>query len=165
MPNTVRIKRRLAGGASGAPSSLANAELAFNEQDSTLYYGVGTGGSGGSATSILAIAGPGAFATLGTTQTFTGDKTFSGGVTLSGTGASSAVGVTQATGDNSTRLATTAFVKSLGYGTGSVTSVALSLPAIFSISGSPVTTTGTLSATLASQTANNVWAEIGRAHV
>jgi hypothetical protein len=43
-------------------------------------------------------------------------------------------------------------------GTGTVTSVALSLPAIFSVSGSPVTTSGTLSATLATQVANRVWA-------
>lgn len=42
--------------------------------------------------------------------------------------------------------------------TGTVSSVALSLPSIFSVSGSPVTTTGTLSATLASQTANTVLA-------
>lgn len=157
MPNTLRIKRRLAGGAAGAPSSLANAELAFNEQDSTLYYGVGTGGAGGTASSILSIAGPGAFTTLGTTQTVTGDKTFSGVVTLSGTGANSAVGVTQSTGDNSTRLATTAFVKSLGYGTGSVTSVGLSLPSFITVTNSPVTGSGTLTGTLASQTANTVF--------
>ena len=43
-------------------------------------------------------------------------------------------------------------------GTGTVTSVALALPGIFTISGSPVTTTGTLTATLASQTGNQVWA-------
>jgi hypothetical protein len=43
-------------------------------------------------------------------------------------------------------------------GTGGVTSVALSLPAIFTVSGSPVTTTGTLTGTLATQTANYVWA-------
>lgn len=41
---------------------------------------------------------------------------------------------------------------------GTVTSVALSLPGIFTVSGSPVTTTGTLTASLASQTANYVWA-------
>ena len=157
MANTVRIKRRLAGGASGAPSTLANAELAFNEQDSTLYYGVGTGGAGGSATSILSIGGPGAFATLGTTQTITGDKTLSGVISLTGTGAGSAVGVTQGTGDNSTRLATTAFVKSLSYGTGTVTSVGLSLPSFITVSNSPVTGTGTLTGALASQTANTVF--------
>lgn len=41
--------------------------------------------------------------------------------------------------------------------TGTVTSVGLSLPGIFTVSGSPVTTTGTLTAVLASQTANLVW--------
>ena len=84
MANTLRIKRRAAGGAAGAPSSLANAELAFNEQDDVLYYGEGTGGAGGTATSVLAIGGSGAFATLGTTQTITGNKTFTGTVDLSG---------------------------------------------------------------------------------
>lgn len=43
-------------------------------------------------------------------------------------------------------------------GTGTVTSVGLSMPAIFSVSGSPVTGTGTLTAALATQTANLVWA-------
>jgi hypothetical protein len=78
MSNTLRIKRRSSAGAAGAPSSLENAELAFNEADNTLYYGKGTGGIGGTATSIEAIAGPGAYITLGTAQTITGNKTFSG---------------------------------------------------------------------------------------
>lgn len=63
MSNTIRIKRRNASGAAGAPSSLQQAELAFNEADSTLYVGVGTGGAGGSATTIAAIGGSGTFAT------------------------------------------------------------------------------------------------------
>jgi len=42
--------------------------------------------------------------------------------------------------------------------TGTVTSVALSLPAIFTVSGSPVTTTGTLTGTLATQTAGKIFA-------
>ena len=42
--------------------------------------------------------------------------------------------------------------------TGTVTSVGLSLPAMFTVTGSPVTTTGTLTATLASQTANTFFA-------
>lgn len=41
---------------------------------------------------------------------------------------------------------------------GSVTSVALSMPGIFTVSGSPVTTTGTLTAALANQSANQVFA-------
>ena len=80
MANTLRIKRRSSAGAAGAPGSLENAELAFNEADNTLYYGTGTGGAGGSATSVIAIGGYGAYATLGTAQTLTGNKTFSGTV-------------------------------------------------------------------------------------
>jgi phage-related tail fiber protein len=109
------VKRRNSAGAAGAPSSLQQAELAFNEADSTLYIGVGTGGAGGSATTIQAIAGSGTFAT----------KSY-----------------------------VTSAISSLG----GVSSVALSLPNVFTVSGSPVTTTGTLSATLATQTANYVWA-------
>lgn len=45
-----------------------------------------------------------------------------------------------------------------GGGSGTVTSVGLSLPNIFTISGSPVTTSGTLSATLANQAANQIFA-------
>lgn len=77
MSNTLRIKRRAAGGAAGAPASLANAELAFNEQDNTLYYGTGTGGAGGTATSVIAIGGSGAFVATTGAQTIAGAKTFS----------------------------------------------------------------------------------------
>ncbi len=76
MSNTIRIKRRANGGGAGAPATLANAELAFNEQTNVLYYGTGTGGAGGSATSIIAIAGNGAFADLSSNQTIGGTKTF-----------------------------------------------------------------------------------------
>lgn len=76
MSNTIRIKRR-ASGASGAPASLENAELAFNEVDDVLYYGKGTGGAGGSATTVLAIAGPGQYVDRTTNQTVGGVKTFS----------------------------------------------------------------------------------------
>lgn len=41
--------------------------------------------------------------------------------------------------------------------TGTVTSVGLSMPSIFSVSGSPVTTSGTLTASLATQTANTIF--------
>ena len=80
MANTLRIKRRSSVGSAGAPTSLENAELAFNEADNILYYGTGTGGAAGSATSVIAIAGYGAYTTLGTSQTITGNKTFSGTV-------------------------------------------------------------------------------------
>jgi hypothetical protein len=57
MADVLRIKRRAVGGAAGPPASLAAAEIAYNEQDDILYYGKGN--SGGLATSIVAIAGPG----------------------------------------------------------------------------------------------------------
>lgn len=72
MADTFRIKRRLAGGAAGPPASLAAAELAFNEQDNTLYYGKGN--NAGLATSIVAVSGTGAFLPL-TGGTLTGTLT------------------------------------------------------------------------------------------
>jgi hypothetical protein len=100
MANTIRIKRR-ASGNPGAPTTLQNAELAYNEVDDVLYYGKGTGGAGGSATTIPAIGGPGAFMTLSTNQTITGTKNF--------TGATITV-PTKTQGDNSTNAASTAYV-------------------------------------------------------
>ena len=83
MANILRIKRRSSSGAAGVDGlTLQNAELAFNEADNTLYYGTGTTGAGGTATSIIAIAGYGAYTTLGTNQTITGNKTFSGTVVV-----------------------------------------------------------------------------------
>jgi hypothetical protein len=83
--NVIRIKRRAAGGSTGAPSSLANAELAYNESDAgngILYYGYGTGGAGGTATQVVAIGGDGAFVNLTGNQTISGNKTFTGTVSL-----------------------------------------------------------------------------------
>ncbi len=80
MANTIRIKRRASGGGAGAPTTLQNAELAFNEQTNILYYGTGTGGAGGSATSIIAIAGNGAFVDTSSNQTIGGTKTFSNAI-------------------------------------------------------------------------------------
>lgn len=85
MANTIRIKKRASTGAAGAPSSLAPSELAFNENtgDKKLYYGYGDNGDG-TASSVIAIGGEGAFTTLDTTQTISGNKTFTGTVDLSG---------------------------------------------------------------------------------
>lgn len=81
MANTIRIKRSTG---SSAPTSLENAELAYAEGTNILYYGTGTGGSGGSATSIEAIGGDGYYSTLSTAQTISGNKTFTGTIDLSG---------------------------------------------------------------------------------
>ena len=75
MANTIRIKRRTTGSA-GAPASLENAELAFNEVNNTLYYGKGTGGAGGTASEVIPIGGNGSFVDLSSAQTVGGTKTF-----------------------------------------------------------------------------------------
>lgn len=110
MANEIRIKRRATGNP-GSPASLLNAELAFNEVDDVLYYGKGTGGTGGTATTVEAIAGRGAFVSLTGVQTISGDKTFSGAL----------YAITQDAATNNTTVATTAFVKNQGYLTGNQT--------------------------------------------
>ena len=112
MANTIRIKRSTA---TSAPTSLANAELAYSESSNKLFIGVGTGGVGGSATSIVAIGGTGAYLTLDTSQTVSGNKTFTGSVDLTG---ATATASTVTSSDSSTKLATTAFVKAQNYLTG-----------------------------------------------
>ena len=119
MANTIRIKRRAAGGAAGAPTGLANAELAYNEADDVLYYGKGSGGAGGTATTVEAIAGLGAYVGLSGTQTITGNKTFSGTLALG----ASATATTKSANNNSTSVATTAYVD------GAVSSVSSSFTA------------------------------------
>ena len=118
MANTIRIKRSTT---SNVPTSLENAEVAFSEGNQIMYYGIGTGGGNGSATSIEAIAGAGAFATLGTAQTISGVKKFSG-ATILGTPASGNL-------SNCTGTSLTAGVSGIlpvaNGGTGSASGVAL----------------------------------------
>lgn len=75
MANTIQLKRRVSGLA-GAPAALKSGEVAHNEVDNTLYVGKGDDGSG-NATSVVPLAGRGAFADLTSTQTIAGAKTFS----------------------------------------------------------------------------------------
>jgi len=81
MAVTLKIKRRSSSGAAGAPIALKAGELAYNENagDNSLYYGYGDDGSG-NATSVITVGGSGAYATLGTAQTISGNKTFTGTV-------------------------------------------------------------------------------------
>lgn len=136
---TIRIRRRSAGSSAGSPASLEQAELAYNESDAgngILYIGIGTGGSGGSASSIVAIGGDGAYATLSGTQTISGAKTFSGTVALGG----SATATTPSSGNDSTSVATTAYVQAEGFLTANQT-----ITVSGDISGSGTTSiTGTL---------------------
>ena len=132
MADILRIKRRTTGVA-GAPASLANAELAYNETDHVLYYGEGTGGTGGTASVIVGIGGqglastanpvmngavsPGAATTWSradhvhptdTTRAPLASPAFTGNPTAP----------TPSTADSTTSLATTAFVKAQGYAAG-----------------------------------------------
>jgi len=121
MANTLRIKRRATGGASGAPTSLAQSELAYSEVDQILYIGQG---SGGSAT-VVAIAGPGSYATKAYVTSAVAAVDVSGQLTNYLTTANAAstyatkaspaltgtpTAPTATAGTNSTQLATTAFV-------------------------------------------------------
>ena len=74
MANTIQFKRRVSGNA-GAPAALRSGEVAHNEVDNTLYVGKGDDGAG-QATSIVPLAGSGAFVDLTTAQSVGGAKTF-----------------------------------------------------------------------------------------
>lgn len=155
---TIRIKRTTT---SNRPATLKNAEMAFIEGSSILIIGTGT--SGDNAASIIDIGGTGAFLGLANslTQTAAGTYTFSGSVTFSGTTAIGAATATSpSTNDDSTRVATTEWVKDQGYtnNTGTVDSVALSMPDVFSVSGSPITTNGTLSVSFSNQNQGTIFA-------
>lgn len=75
MANTIQFKRRVSGNA-GAPAALKSGEVAHNEVDNVLYIGKGDDGAG-NATSIVPVAGRGAFVDLSNAQTIAGAKTFS----------------------------------------------------------------------------------------
>ena len=75
MANTIQLKRRVSGVA-GAPAALKSGEIAHNEVDDTLYVGKGDDGTG-NATSVIPLAGRGAFLDLTTAQVVAGAKTFS----------------------------------------------------------------------------------------
>lgn len=136
MADIIRVRRRVSPGSPGAPSTLQNAELAYNENDHTLYIGEGTGGGGGSATVIIPIAGNGlgsnttpimdGTATVGAETTYargnhihptdtsrapTASPTFTGTVTMTGATSVLVPTATPAT-DNTTKVASTAFVQS-----------------------------------------------------
>lgn len=72
-----RILRRVSG-AAGAPatSELLNAQLAHNEVDDTIYIGKGLAGDGKTSTSVVAVAGKGAFVDKASEQTISGKKNF-----------------------------------------------------------------------------------------
>lgn len=110
--------------------------------------GIGTSGSPYVVTNTGDLSATNELQTLTSsgTSTFTSTLSLSGG-SLSITGAG--IAVVSRSGNTATITATEV---------GTVSSVGLSLPSIFSVSGSPVTGSGTLTGTLTTQTANTVFA-------
>jgi len=95
---------------------------------------------------------------FGGNKTFNGNTIFGGSTTMNGV-----VNMNGLTVDNTKDSVVLVYngmlyKKQLTAGSGSVTSVGLSMPGIFGVSGSPVTTSGTLTASLNTQTANQVFA-------
>ena len=92
---------------------------------------------------------------LSTANTWTLAQTFSAAPVLA-----SITGATQCLHVNASGIisGTGTDCGSASGGSGTVTSVGLSLPSIFTVTGSPVTTSGTLAGTLATQSANTIFA-------
>jgi hypothetical protein len=122
MADILRIKRRT-GGAPGGPGSLASSEIAFNEVDRTLYYGLDN--AGGPTTSIIPIGGTGmgsttppamdGVATPGSSNLWSrGDHRHPTDLTLAPLNSPALTGLptapTAAPGTSTAQIATTAFV-------------------------------------------------------
>jgi hypothetical protein len=142
MPKKLRIKRRKTG-AAGPPATLANAEIAFSEISRVLYYG--KGGTDTVAEQVIPIAGDGAYMALTGVQVISGIKTFNGTVIFAG----SAVAPTPSTVDNSTVIATTAFVKNQQY-----------LTASSGIDGGVLLAPGAVSTLITTETGQPIYTEI-----
>jgi hypothetical protein len=141
------------------PQKTASTKLNFVPStgvlSATSYSGAGTGLTG--TASSLSIGGNAATATSATTAT-----NIAGGANLqipynTGSGATSFI-TAPTTASTYLQYNGTGFAWASAAGLGTVTSVALSLPSIFTVSGSPVTTSGTLTGTFNTQNANLVFA-------
>lgn len=160
MSNILRIKRSTS---SSAPTTLQNAELAYSEASNKLYIGVGTGGAGGSATSIVAIGGTGAFLDLSTaastyaplaSPTFTGTVTIPAGASISGYLLSSTASSTYQTISGMSSYLTTATAATTYAPLASPTFTGtVTIPAGASISGYALLSSPTFTGTPAAPTA------------
>jgi hypothetical protein len=122
----------------------------------------GTGLDTSAAANGKLLIGNGSGLTLATLTQGTGITLTNGAgsITVAGavfvaSGASHAAGQVP---DPGSSAGTTHYLREDATWTTAVSSVGLSLPAIFTVSNSPVTTSGTLTATLATQAAGTVWA-------
>ena len=148
---------------SNATSSNTNSTIVFRDSSGNFSAGTITATLNGTATNvsgIVAIANGGTGASTATTAitnlgaTTTGSNLF----TLANPGATTFVRINA--NNTISALGSSDFRTAIGAGTGdgTVTNVSLSLPNIFNLTTSSVSTSGTLTATLASQNANYVFA-------
>lgn len=126
--------------------------------DGTNWHEVGRGalGAGSGSVTSVALTVPAEFSVAGSPVTTAGTLA----VSKANQSANQVYAgpTTGAAAAPAFRALVAADIPSLGYGTGTVTSVAATVPAEFSIAGSPVTTTGTLAITKANQNANLLYA-------
>lgn len=136
------------------PTGIPNANLANSSITINTAGGI-TGGATVSLGGTITLTGSG-----GTVTSITAGTGLSGGtITTTGTIAIANTGVTAATYTYATvTVNAQGQITTASSGTAPVTSVGLAAPVEFTVSGSPVTSTGTLTFTKATQAANLVWA-------
>jgi len=159
-----------------SPAPYLPGELGYNTTTGAWIFGGNTGWQSFLPTTGGTLSGPligtsGSFSLgLGTTPIAASEVTGVLPAANGGTGAASLAAAaipvqsgTGTTGDcvkwaSATSITDAGAACGVSGGAGTVTSVALALPSLFTVSGSPVTSSGTLTGTLASQTANTVLA-------
>ena len=161
--NYTPIQLYNSGTASVAPTNtnLAAGELALNYKDGILYYKddanvvqkigyklvpIANGGTGSTSTTYCSLTANVA-GTLPVGNGGTGAPTFTVNTVLLGNGTSALQEVAPGTNGNVLTSNGTTWASTAAVGGGTVTSVAATVPSVFSIAGSPITSSGTLAMT------------------
>lgn len=133
----MRIKRRALGGASGAPNSLGQSELAYSEVDQILYIGQGTGGSA----TVVAIGGPGSYLTSATAaSTYLSQSTASSTYLTQSSASSTYLSQSSASSTYATQASLSSYLTTA---TASSTYAPLASPTLTGTPAAPTATAGT----------------------